>query len=165
MTGRTLRTDTGRSRRRGQALVEFSLVLIPFLVILMGIVDLGRGIYMNNGVNQAAREIARATAVHPCDPSSCTLGNSPETLAVIKTQKALVPGLGSAASSITFACTNVSDDAVTTAFPPETACAGGTDGKLAFVRVTVSVPYAPLTPLLSMVAPTTLGSTAHVQVP
>ena len=32
-----------RGRARGQALVEFSLVLIPFLLILMGIADLGRG--------------------------------------------------------------------------------------------------------------------------
>ncbi len=47
---------TTKRRDRGQALVEFSLILIPFLWILMGIVDLGRGIYIYNGVNQAARE-------------------------------------------------------------------------------------------------------------
>ena len=55
---------TTKRRDRGQALVEFSLLLIPFLWILMGIVDLGRGIYIYNGVNQAARELARVTSVH-----------------------------------------------------------------------------------------------------
>ncbi|MBK5288949.1 MAG: pilus assembly protein [Acidimicrobiia bacterium] len=142
-----------RERGRGQALVEFSLALIPFLLILMGIFDLGRGVYMNNGVNQAAREIARTTAVHPCNTSSCTLGNSSETLATIAAQKGLVPGMQS--NSVTFACTTVSDVVV----------AGTTCGSGKFVRITVSVPYAAITPLLSMVAPTTFVSTAHVQVP
>ena len=45
----------GREREGGQALVEFSLALIPFLFMLMGVVDLGRGIYTSNGVAQAAR--------------------------------------------------------------------------------------------------------------
>jgi Flp pilus assembly protein TadG len=153
----------GRSRlrradhRRGQALVEFSLVLIPFLLIIMGIFDLGRGIYMNNGVSEAAREIARTTAVHPCNTASCTLGNSVETQSTINTQKGLIPGLGSAASSITFSCTTVSDAPDTDS---GTSCNSGS-----FVKVTVAVPFSVITPILSMVAPSTLRSTAHIQVP
>ncbi len=146
-----------RPRHRGQALVEFSLALIPFLVILMGIVDLGRGIYMYNGVNEAAREIARVTAVHPCNPGSCTLGNSAETLAVIATQKGLIPGLGS--GTITIACVKVTD-ALETDFSSGAACPV-TD----FIRVTVVARYSALTPVLSMVAPSNLSSTAHIQVP
>ena len=144
-----------REQGRGQALVEFSLALIPFLLILMGIIDLGRGVYMNSGVNQAAREIARVTSVHPCNTGSCVLGNSSETAAVIATQKGLIPGLGGPTSSITFDCTTVSDVVV-----PGTTCISGN-----YVRITVSVPYAALTPILGMVAPSTLASTAHVQVP
>jgi hypothetical protein len=52
-------------RESGQALVEFSLAFIVFVVLLMAIFDFGRGIYMFNGVSQAAREIARATSVAP----------------------------------------------------------------------------------------------------
>jgi len=156
-------TDRARSRGRrnrgGQALVEFSLALIPFLVILMGIIDLGRGIYMSNGVTQAAREIARVTAVHPCKTSPCTLGNSDETAATIATQKRLIPGLSSPTSTITFTCTEVSDATVTD-YDSGAACDSGK-----YVRVTVTVGYSALTPILSMVAPTTLSSTAHVQVP
>jgi Flp pilus assembly protein TadG len=159
----TNQTSRRRSRRRsGQALVEFSLALIPFLLILMGIVDLGRGIYMSNGVTQAAREIARVTAVHLCNPSCCTLGYSAETLAVIATQKRLIPNLGSAAAVISISCTTVSDTAVTsTSTAP---CSAGSNAD-SFVKVTVSVPYSTLTPILSMVAPSTLLSTAHIQVP
>jgi len=142
-------------RGRGQALVEFSLALIPFLLILMGIADLGRAVYINNGVNEAAREIARTTAVHLCKPNSCTLGNSAETAATVNTQKNLVPGLGGPSSTITFTCTDVSDTTVST-----TDCSGRQ-----FVKVTVSVPYSALTPLLSMIAPTTLSASAHVEVP
>ncbi len=56
---------SGRPGRSGQGLVEFAIVIPVFLVILMGVVDLGRGIYMYNGVAEAAREIARVTSVHP----------------------------------------------------------------------------------------------------
>ena len=39
---------------RGQALVEFALAITVFLLLMMAIVDFGRGIYMYNGVSQAA---------------------------------------------------------------------------------------------------------------
>lgn len=145
----------------GQALVEFSLAIIPFLLIFMGIADLGRGIYMNSGANQAAREIARVTAVHPCDTSSCTLGNSPETLAAIATQRGLVPNL--IPSSITITCTTITD--VTVASTSDSPCNPSNDTPTVFIKVTVSVQYSALTPVLSMVAPKTLTSTAHVEVP
>jgi Flp pilus assembly protein TadG len=154
----TARERRRQRRRTGQALVEFSLALIPFLFILMGIVDLGRGIYMGSGANEAAREIARVTAVHLCNTSSCTLGNSAETLSTIATQKRLIPNLGSSASTITISCTTVSDAAYTS--PYGQACDSGQ-----YIKVTVSIPFSVLTPVLSMVAPKTLVSTAHIQVP
>ena len=139
----------------GQALVEFSLALIPFLLIVMGIVDLGRGIYVNSGVSQAAREIARVTAVHP----GTTLGGSAETLTVIATQKNLVPGLADPAATITITCVTISDVVI-----PGTGCVS-TAAVPAFVKVRVTAPFSVLTPLMSMVAPSTLGATAHIQVP
>ena len=148
---------TKRRRDRGQALVEFSLVLIPFLWILMGIVDLGRGIYTYNAVGQAARELGRATSVHVCDPSAatCTLGTAPETANVLGTQRNLVPGLGGAGSSVSYACTTVTDVALSNVNCPS----------LAFVRVTVTVPFSAVTPFLGGFLPSTLSSTTHIQVP
>ena len=151
---------TTKRRDRGQALVEFSLVLIPFLWILMGIVDLGRGIYIYNGVSQAARELARVTSVHQCNGSpSCPLGTSPETAQVHGTQQKLVPGFGGAGSTVTYACTDVTDTIVTD-LDPSGACPSQ-----AFVRVTVSVPFSAVTPFLGGFLPSSLASASHVQIP
>jgi Flp pilus assembly protein TadG len=53
-----------RDRSRGQGLGEFALVLPIFLTILIGMVDLGRAVWANNSVANAAREAARFAAVH-----------------------------------------------------------------------------------------------------
>lgn len=52
-----IRGDRGRSR--GQALVEFALVFPLFILLLFGLVDLGRLAYINNAISEAAREGAR----------------------------------------------------------------------------------------------------------
>ena len=51
-----------RSSRTGQTLVEFALVLPVFLVVLFGLLDVGRYVYMNSVLSQAAREGARLAA-------------------------------------------------------------------------------------------------------
>ena len=147
-------------RTRGQALVEFSLVLIPFVLILMGIIDLGRGIYMYNGVAQAARELARATAVHQCSGVSCTIGTSAETAAVRSTQNSLVPGLAGGSAVVTYTCTDITNAAVAKSPVADVPCPSGD-----FVKVSVSVPFQVITPVLSMVAPSTLSSTTHIEIP
>lgn len=151
------RRPHSRPRRRlaGQALVEFSLVLIPFLLLLLGLVDLGRGIYTNNVVAEAAREIARVTSVHPCTNSPCTV-YSAESTATIGTQKGMVPGLTD--SGIVVDCVDMTDAAVTV--PSGMACPAGK-----FVRAKVTVPFQVLTPLLGLGGTFTLSSTSHVQVP
>jgi Flp pilus assembly protein TadG len=53
-----------RTRSRGQGLAEFALVLPIFMVMLIGMVDLGRAIWANNSVANAAREAARFASVH-----------------------------------------------------------------------------------------------------
>ncbi len=45
-----------RSRERGQALVEFALVLPILLYVVLGVFDLGWGIYAYTVVSSAARE-------------------------------------------------------------------------------------------------------------
>jgi Flp pilus assembly protein TadG len=52
-----------RRDHRGQALVEFALILPIFVLILVGLFDFGRAIYAFNTVNQAAREAARLAIV------------------------------------------------------------------------------------------------------
>lgn len=60
---------------RGQAIVEFALVLPLFLLILIGMVDVGRAIWANNSVANAAREAARYAIVHGGTKSNpCPVG-------------------------------------------------------------------------------------------
>ncbi len=55
----------GREDRNGQALVEFALVIPLLLLLVMGVFDLGRGIYAYNVVASAAREGARYGITEP----------------------------------------------------------------------------------------------------
>jgi hypothetical protein len=144
-------------RERGQALPEFALALIPFLFLLMGTIDLGRGIYTSNGVAQAAREIARAASVHQCAGPCTSATWSAEILEVVNTQKALVPGLTDA--NIVIDCVEI-DDSVVTFDSNVTRCPEGD-----FIRVRTSVSFRLVTPLLPVPNPFSVSSTAHVQVP
>jgi hypothetical protein len=142
----TLRRDGTLNRQRGQVLVEFSLAILVFIVLLMGVFDLGRGIYMYNGVSEAARELARSTSVHP----GVVLGQSDETQGVLGVQQGLVPSLGAP----TFECVDIAGSAV--AHDP---CRSGD-----FVRVTITAQYDPVS-LLGFIGPITLSSSASLEIP
>jgi hypothetical protein len=66
-----------RQRRTGQALVEFALVIPLFLVMLMGVVDIGRAIWAQNSLASAAREGARFAIVHGGSATTlCPVGHA-----------------------------------------------------------------------------------------
>jgi hypothetical protein len=132
-----------RRRSRGQALVEFALVLPIFLMLMLAVFDLGRMIYMYNGVAEAARELARVTSVHPGTPGA--LGSTPQTAAVLAAQKALIPALGNP----TFTCVDIDGSSVTD------TCVAGMQ-----VKVVILAPYQPVTPILSMVGNINLASSS-----
>ena len=50
--------------RRGQSLTEFALIVPVFLLLTMGSIDLGRGIFFYNLLSNAARDGARAGIVN-----------------------------------------------------------------------------------------------------
>ncbi len=76
---------TRRDKPRGQAMVEFALIFPIFILLLVGMFDLGRVVWVNNTLATAAREAARYAIVHgaksacpvgpgavvPVDPASC----------------------------------------------------------------------------------------------
>lgn len=145
---RGLRTRRARwTGESGQGVTEMALVLIPFLLLLFGIVDLGRGIYAYNGVAEAARELARVTSVHAGDP----LGSSADTAAVLATQSSLVPGL----EAPVFTCVDI-----TGAAADDDPCRPGNR-----VRVSVSAPFQPVTPLLLPLGTMTIESASSMQIP
>ena len=143
-------------RTRGQSLVEFSLVIIPFTFLIMGIFDLGRGIYQMNGTAEAAREIARVTSVHSgcgINALSCDMGSSTETANVVATQRGLVPGL-TINTSTDITCVDINDVVI-----PDEDCAWGVD----YVRVRVRSGFTPITPIVSMFGSHTFESYSRVR--
>jgi hypothetical protein len=130
-----LMTRLQRYRESGQALVEFSLAIVVFLFLLMAIFDFGRAIMQYNGVAQAAREIARVTAVHEGSDFTTPGGRSAETNAVIATQKQMVPYL----QDPTIKCVEIDGTVVTE------NCKEGQ-----WINVVIHAPYTPVTPLLGL---------------
>ncbi len=70
----------------GQALVEFALVIPILILILMGVLDLGRGIYTYNVVANAAREGVRFGIVNPSNTSGIRAQALANTIALDPSQ-------------------------------------------------------------------------------
>ena len=120
-------------------------MLVPFLLLLMGIFDFARGIYAYNAVSQAAREIARTTSVH----RGAALGASPQSQATVAAQQSVVPGM----QTPVYSCVDIEGNGVTgSCFPGNS------------VKVTVTAPYQPVTPLLAFLGNLSLSSSSTVQV-
>lgn len=140
------RNGTRCARRNGQALVETALVLPLFMLMLLGLVDVGRAIYTYNAVSEAAREIARRTIVHP----GITLGQSVETQDTLAVQRAMIPGLADPSLS----CVDASG-----APNGHVPCQSGD-----YVNVTLTAPYRPLA-LLGIGGTLSLSSSSTMQIP
>jgi Flp pilus assembly pilin Flp len=59
-----------RRNEKGAAIVEFALVVPLLLLLLWGIVDIGRAFYTLNNLASAVREGARTAAVMATDPTT-----------------------------------------------------------------------------------------------
>jgi hypothetical protein len=134
----------GRDGQAGQSIVEFSLAITVFLVLIMGIIDVGRLVYQYNGASEAARALARETSVHPGNP----LGSSAEAIAVLGTQRRLLP-IGTPA----YECIDIAGA------PVAEPCDAGN-----WVRVTVPSPFTPATPLATILGPVVLTNTASAKI-
>jgi Flp pilus assembly protein TadG len=83
-----------RRNRKGAAIVEFALVVPLLLLLLWGIVDIGRAFYTLNNLASAVREGARSAAVMATDPTTAankTLIKSTVTTAFTPIGPALLP--------------------------------------------------------------------------
>ncbi len=135
-----------RGEPRGQGLVEFSLAIIIFLAVFVGIVDMARAVFTFNGVSEAAREITRETSVHP---GTGAIGTSPETVAMVTTQRGLVQNL----SVTSYSCVDLAGDAV-----------AGTCKPGDWVRVSVEATFTPVMPLLTALGPIVLSSVSSAEI-
>src|SRR3990170_6618281 len=68
---------------RGQALVEFALIIPVFILLMVSIFDLGHVVWANNALSNSAREGARFAIVHGGSESTpCPVGPAPASLAL-----------------------------------------------------------------------------------
>ena len=63
------RPNRGRRGQAGQGLTEFAFVLPIFVLVLVGLFDLGRAVFAYNTITNAAREGARVAIVNQDVPS------------------------------------------------------------------------------------------------
>jgi len=122
------RATASRASERGVVAVEFALVIPLLLLLLLGVIDFGRAMYVKNSLAYAASQGARVAAIHSSSWSSVASGAAAD-LNILK--------LAGATGSDTFTVTS------TTACPADAAASSDT----ATVSVTVSVPFHWITPV------------------
>jgi len=167
---------SGRQAGLGQALVEFALIIPVFLLMLFGVVDAGRYVYMNGVLSQAAREGARLAAVeaswigNPTNDPSCNQPGGPvcpATAAALTTDATaaanrMVAPFGSI-STLYISC-DPAGSAPTGAWTSGTACTknSGATGNIVSVRVLLT--FTPITPVIAQIIGniTTSGSATMV---
>jgi Flp pilus assembly protein TadG len=72
-----------RSDRRGQTLIEFAILLPILLLMIMGGLDLGRIVWANDMIGNAAREGARYAIVHGASKTTACPAGPPSVDTVI----------------------------------------------------------------------------------
>jgi hypothetical protein len=58
------------SKKRGSTLVESSIVLLMFLVILIGVLDMGQILFFHQFLGERVRTGVRYAVVHPFNPAA-----------------------------------------------------------------------------------------------
>jgi hypothetical protein len=163
-----------RSRGRGQhgqGLVEFALVLPVFALALFGLLDVGRLVYTNSALSQAAREGARLAATEAAwVGSSCGTGTyapvCPASVADLMTHvttavNGMTVGLGPV-TDVHISCnsgasgdTAPSDDWTDAPGGGGNGCQDGAGNPLGaageLVSVRVEYTYQPMTPIISSI--------------
>lgn len=137
---------------RGQAMVEFALIIPVFLMLLFALLDFGRVVFAQQAVTQAAREGARTAMVAALDPTISTAAcPGTGTYCRIRTAaKAQAAGINLTDTNITGAssCASGFTDSTGTCFYPSgVTCGDPTNPPPVVVNVQVTVQL--LTPILS----------------
>ena len=119
-------------RRRGQALVEFALVIPIFLLMLVALFDLGRAVFAYNTLTNAAREGVRLAIVNQDEAS---------IIARAKSQTAIIE-LSDPSVDIDFYQVNDDGTLGTSRSPAAVGCVA---------VVNFEATYWPITPLISSI--------------
>ena len=145
----------------GQGLVEFALVLPVFLLVLCGLFDAGRYVYMNSVLSQASREGARLAAVEAswvgsADPSCNSAGGPvcPANAAALQTDvvaavNRMIAPFGPAASANVVIRCDASTPPTTNNWAATTCDPNSNAAPSMNVSVRVTLTFLPITPGVS----------------
>ena len=144
---------TRRRKSRGQALVEFAIVLPVIALVVLGLLDLGRAVFTYNTLSQAARQANRTAIVDQ------------DTARVKAMAIAAAPTIGLTPSNVTV-CFKTQDSTQSNCASPTTDnCPSATRTIGCLAIVTTSMSYTPLTPVISIFWPSialTSPSVGHI---
>jgi Flp pilus assembly protein TadG len=154
-----------RSRRggmRGQALVEFALVVPMFLLLLFGIIDMSRFVFSSNALNETAREAARQGTVARL-PADCNgLGRVACVKALVQNR---ITGVGVALADITVVCYRIPNNGTLPSDGVQADNCGSTWMGGDLVRVQISTRFSLVTPFIAQfLSPTVNGSATWITV-
>jgi Flp pilus assembly protein TadG len=130
------RAERGNHGRRGQSIVELALMLPAILLLIVGVIDLGRVYFSYVGIVNAAREGARYGALMPTDLTGIQYHVKQEA-----------SSLGLTNSNITKGCPN----------PSDTCARGGP------IKVTVTHAFHPI--MTTILGIETINLRASAQMP
>ncbi len=145
-----------RDDARGQALVEFAIVIPLFLLIVFGLIDLGRFVMSDSILSQSAREGARLAAVEAqwvglSEPGCNTSGGPicPASVAALANDvqvaaNRMVNGLGGTVTSVYLSCD--APGAEPAGLWTGSSCVSRGQGNVVSVRVVFT--YRPITPVI-----------------
>jgi Flp pilus assembly protein TadG len=151
-------------RRNGQALVEFALVIPIFILVLFGLIDMGRAVYANHTLAQATREAARLAATqaywvgNPSAETTCNTAAGPVCPADVAALKANVDaaanrmavGLGALPPAQIFIQCNASTSTPPTGSWTGSTCSSRSAGSLVSVRIAYT--HTMITPIVGQIA-------------
>lgn len=141
----TRKRDDG-TRSRGQALVEFAIAAPVVFLILLGLFDAGRLVFINNELAEAAREGARWGAVQG---RAAAEANGDDTAVTDEVASRIVVA---PAPAITLSCTDLGG-------------AGGACGSGDLLTINVSSAVSPITPIIGdIMGPLVLTSESQMTV-
>lgn len=155
-----------RRRSKGQALVEFAFIFPIIAVMAFGFIDIGRAVFTQNALGNAAREGSRVAAVNQLDPL-----NGPWQCQSNKPiEDPNSPGWtfrGCVLTSGAAIGIKHGDVTISYAAPPGTTiiCSGGTLTVGCIATVTVVANFVPITPVAgNVIGPISMTSSSSMPI-
>jgi Flp pilus assembly protein TadG len=128
-----------RDKEKGSTLVEFSLAVVAILIVLFGIIDIGRALYAYNWLSDAARRATRYAMVRGSKCSGLGTGCPAYSPDIQNYVTSLADGIDTSQLTVTSQCF-----APGTARPGMPPCAAP-----GWVKVTVQYQFHLLSPVMA----------------